>query len=91
MSDQERYLANPAVSFGDEGEDGAVLFNPDTDDVMIVNTTGKSIWEYIDTPRTREQIVDHLQAAFRNCPPEQAARDVEQFIQDLLPDFIHCQ
>ncbi|MFQ5615138.1 MAG: PqqD family protein [Anaerolineales bacterium] len=88
MNAEKRYVINPVVSCGDEGEDGAVLFNPDTDDMLIVNPTGRTIWEMISTPHTPVEVAAHLMETFRGPSLDQAANDVEQFIQDLLPDFI---
>ena len=88
MSESKRYRANPVVSFGDEGDDGAVLYNPDVDDVTIVNLAGKAIWQLLETPQTPEHIAAYLVETFQGCSVEQAAEDVEAFIQELLPDFL---
>jgi len=88
VSESKHYRANPVVSFGDEGEDGAVLHNPDVDEVIIVNPTGKAIWQLLETPHTPEQIAAYLVETFQGCTLEQAAEDVETFIQDLLPNFL---
>ena len=84
-----RYIANSVVSFGDEGDEGAVLFNPDIDDVIFINPTGKVIWQFIDSPRTVEQIAEHLAELFRIPSPDNVTKDVKTFIQLLLPDFVN--
>ena len=43
MSTSTSFKANPVISFKDEGDEGAVLYNPDTDKVVIVNTVGAAI------------------------------------------------
>ncbi|MBN1967511.1 MAG: PqqD family protein [Anaerolineae bacterium] len=83
-----RYVANPVVSCADEGDEGSLLFNPDTDDSAIINPAGKLIWDFIATPRTRDAIAAHLAGRYPAVPAEQIARDVEQFIAALTPDFI---
>ncbi len=86
MDTKMRYMINSVVSFGDEGDEGAVLFNPDIDDVVFINPTGKAIWQFIDSPRTVEQIAKHLAGSFKI--PDNVTKDVETFIQLLLPDFV---
>lgn len=87
MDETKRYMANPVVSCGDEQE-GSILFNPDTDDMVVINPTGRAIWELIDTPHTAEQIVAHLVERYQNVSAEQAAEDVQSFLENLLGDFV---
>jgi hypothetical protein len=88
MENPKRYKVNPVVSFRDEGDDGALLYNPDTDDSAIINPTGRSIWNLLATPRTLDEIAAHLTATFRNVSGDQAAKDATQFIEALSPDFV---
>jgi len=88
MTVPRRYVANPLVSCGDEGADGALLFNPDTDDSAIINPTGRAIWGLIATPHTVDEIADHLVTTFRGVSTEQAAQDALQFIQALTPGLV---
>ncbi len=39
------YLVNPDVVLREEDEDGGLLFNPDTNQVKVVNSTGLFIWK----------------------------------------------
>jgi hypothetical protein len=88
MNAPKRYTANPMVSCGDE-EDGAFLFNPDTDDTAIVNLSGRALWALLaDSPRTVDEMAAHLVAAYRDVSTEQAAEDAAQFVQALAPDFV---
>ena len=87
MSESKRYQVNPVVSCGDE-EDGAVLFNPDTDDTAIVNLTGRALWAFLATPRTVDEMAAHLVQTYRDVQTEQAAQDAAQFVQSLTPDFL---
>jgi hypothetical protein len=85
MSERKRYLANPDVSCREEGPEGALLFNPDTDGMMVLNPTGLVIWEALDEPRTQDEIVAHLRERCDNVPVEQVGTDVDEFLQALLP------
>lgn len=87
MNQRKLYQANPVVSCGPE-EDGAVLYNPDTDDTSLVNLTGRELWFFLKTARTQEEIVDYLVQNYRDVSVEQAAEDTKFFIQSLVPDFL---
>ena len=88
MTESKQYQANPVVSCRDEGQDGALLFNPDTDDFLLINPTGKAIWEFIGTRHTSEEMVTFLLETFDVPDEGQATDDVAGFIQELVPDFV---
>ena len=85
----KKYKTNPAVSFKDEGSDGAVLYNPDTDKCVIVNTVGAAIWLYIEEPKTMEEIVVMIKSSFSEVDREKAEQDFLQFIGSFEEDFIN--
>jgi hypothetical protein len=80
MTPDKCYQANSVVSCGDEGDEGAILFNPDTDDTMIVNPTGRAVWAFLAAPRSMDEIAAHITATFRGVSAERAAQDAAQFI-----------
>jgi hypothetical protein len=85
MSELTQYLANPDVSCREEGPDGALLFNPDTDAMLVINTTGLLIWQALSRPHTQDQIVEHLVEVCEDVPHDQVTVDVEEFIETLQP------
>lgn len=86
MSEPKRYLVNPDVSCREESpEEGALLFNPDTDAILVINPTGLLIWRALEQPRTQDEIVAHLLETCDNVPTDQVATDVEAFLQTLQP------
>jgi sensor domain CHASE-containing protein len=87
MDESKRYLANPVVSCGDE-KDGSVLFNPDTDDMVVINPSGKLIWEFIQSAHTAQEIAAHLVETYQGVSAEQAAQDAQGFVDSLLGDFV---
>ncbi|MCX6842172.1 MAG: PqqD family protein, partial [candidate division WOR-3 bacterium] len=78
------YRANEVVSCVDEGEDGAMLYNPDKDDTVMLNPTGRAIWSFLTDPRTLDDITGHLVAVYPGVAREQAVQDADKFIQSLL-------
>ena len=85
---EKTYRANEVVSCVDEGEDGAMLYNPDKDDSVLLNPSGRSIWALLSKPRTLDEIAGHLATAYPDITRDQAGKDAEQFIQSLVPNFV---
>ncbi len=80
------YQANPDVSCREEEPDeGAILFNPDTDAILVINPVGLLIWRALAQPRTIAEIVDHVLAHCEDVPTDRVAADVEAFLQSLQP------
>lgn len=77
-----RYIVNPDVSCREEDE-GALLYNPDTDRVLVVNTTGLLIWQALEQPRTLEEVVAILLERCDNVPEDRVREDVGDFIARL--------
>jgi hypothetical protein len=82
-----RYMANPAVSCGEEG-DGAVLFNPDANDTAVVNRAGRALWAFLGKPRTIDEVAARLVETHTGVTVEQATKDAAQFVQSLTPNFV---
>ena len=88
MTESLKYQNNPVVSFKDEGEEGAVLYNPDTDKVVIVNAVGAAIWQYIEDPRTADEIILMLTDSFSGVDTAKAGEDLEKFLKNFEEGFI---
>jgi len=82
MSDT-KYLANPDVSCREEDPEGAILYNPDTDTVRVINPTGLMIWQALAQPHTTDNIVSYLLEVCEDVPTNQVAMDVNGFIEAL--------
>jgi hypothetical protein len=83
-----RYLANSVVSCRDEGEDGALLFNPDLDGEVLINPTGQLIWDILILPRTVDEITNLLAEKLNITDASVVAKDVDAFLKTLQPDYI---
>lgn len=79
-----KYLANPDVSFRPEDDDGAILFNADTDGLEVINPTAMEIWKSVATPRTETDVVTRLCEVFDDAPREQVAKDVSEFLESMV-------
>lgn len=77
-------IANPDVIFKDEGEDGALLFNPKTSEVKIVNATGALIFKQLDGKCTVAEIASNLEGIYEKTEGEDIEGHVEEFIDMLI-------
>ncbi len=79
------YQRNPNVVLREEDEDGALLFNPDTNQVQVINTTAVFIWKACDGEHTLEAILTALQEEFDETPPADALRqEIQVYLDGML-------
>jgi hypothetical protein len=78
------YLCNPDVVLREEDEDGGLLFNPDTNDVRVINATGLFIWKECQSQQEPAAIIKALQVTFEDAPLESVTADVQEFLADML-------
>ena len=79
------FQRNPDVVLREEDPDeGALLFNPDTNQVKVINTTGLYIFQQFGEARTLDEVVDAVQKGFDEIPLEQIAQDVQEFIEGMV-------
>jgi len=80
-----KLLRNPDVVLREEDpEEGALLFNPDTNQAKVINTTGLFIWQQCGQERTLDEITAEVQKAFDEVPSDQVALDVQEFVDGML-------
>jgi len=79
-----RYVCNPDVVLREEDEDGGLLFNPDTNQVKIVNPTGLFIWKQFNTPNDFEGVVQAVIDSFEDVPLDEVRKDVEEFLSGMV-------
>jgi hypothetical protein len=80
----KRYAVNPVVSLRKE-PDGALLYNPDQDDIILLNETGVMIWEAMTAPKTAAEIAAYVGENTEGA--DNVLADVEAFLESLLPNF----
>ncbi len=68
----------------EDPDEGGLLFNPDTNQVKVINTTGLFIWQQCGVARTMTEIVTEVQKGFDEVPLEQVAADVQEFMDGML-------
>jgi hypothetical protein len=76
-------VRNPDVVLREEDPDGALLFNPDTNQIRVINTTGLFIWKHCDGKKDMPAIVSALKKAFAGVPQAEVQGQVKAFIDDM--------
>ena len=84
IMDNTRYVQNPDVNLREEDEDGALLFNPDTDRVQLLSRTGLYIWKLCVEARTVNEIINAFKADFDEVPEDDVTADVEEFLEQMV-------
>lgn len=79
-----RYMRNPDVTLREEDEDGGLLFNPDTNQIQVVNTTALHIWKACDGTRTIPELVQALLEDFEGAPADEIHQDTQEFIDAMV-------
>lgn len=79
----ERYpVLHPQVAWRIiDGE--AVIVLPESEEVNVLNEIGSCIWELVDGMRSVGEITEIIVAEY-DITPEEAERDVGEFIQELV-------
>lgn len=86
-ADTSRYIANQEVSMREE-EGGTLLYDPDADEVTIVNVAGVELLGALGKPRTVAELAEHLVATFDGVEIGQAKADVEAFLDEIPENFV---
>lgn len=77
------YIRNPDVVLREEDMDGGLLFNPDTNQIKMLNTSGLFIWKLFDGNHDIPSIVKALQESFDEVPGDQATGQVKKFLEEM--------
>ena len=64
-------------------KDETVLFNPGNNKFCVLNRTAALIWEWLESPRSEEDIVTALRDRFQSAPPAQVESDVHAALHEL--------
>jgi hypothetical protein len=80
--DDTLYTCNPGIVLREEDDSGTLLFNPDTGDVLVLNPTGRLIWDACAGGADIGMILDGMREAFEDVP-EDAPGDVTSFLSML--------
>jgi len=78
------YIRNPDVVLREEDADGALLFNPDTNQIRVLNTTGLFVWKLCDGSQGQPGFVAAMQESFDQVPEDQVTAQVAEYVDDMV-------
>ena len=79
MCKETTYLRNPDVALREEDESGSLLFNPDTGEVLVINNTGRFIWDLCAEGVTMKDIINEFGENYDDLP-EDLTEDVDSYL-----------
>jgi len=79
-----KYLCNPDVVLREEDDDGGLLFNPDTNQVKVINSTGLLIWKQCESVCGVDEVVKSISQMFDDVPQTDIEQDVREFIDGMV-------
>ena len=82
MEQTDKPVANPIVMLREEFDDWAVLYHPDTAEVVGINPVGAAVWKRMDGKSSLEQIVAEIGTSFEDTP-ETAREEIARFVDRL--------
>ncbi|MCK5055841.1 MAG: PqqD family peptide modification chaperone [Candidatus Aminicenantes bacterium] len=77
------YSRNPDVVLREEDIDGGLLFNPDTNQIKVLNHTGLFIWKLCDGTHDMAAIANAIRESYEDVPEDQVSDQVETYISGL--------
>lgn len=83
MSQGAYYAANPDIVCRVEGED-ALLFDPSTEEVKVLNATGLMLWNLCDGKHTERDLVLALAVEFPEVESLVLEADVTSFLAEMI-------
>ena len=81
---KSKYKQNPVVNLREEDEDGALLFNPDSNRIQLLNNTGFFIWKQCSEGKTSIELSEAVRQEYSDVPEEQVNEDVKKFLNEMV-------
>jgi hypothetical protein len=83
VSQEAYYAVNPDIVCRVEGED-ALLFDPGTEEVKVLNATGLMLWNLCDGKHSESDLVQALAAEFPAVESHVLEADVTSFLLEMI-------
>jgi SynChlorMet cassette protein ScmD len=75
-------IVNPMIVLREESDNWALLFNPDSSNIAVINPVGVTVWKMLDGNKRYEDVLDNLRNYFSEIP-DSAIDDIKAFVADL--------
>lgn len=84
MNDSVCYIQNPDVIVKEEDDDGALVFSPDTERILVFNPTAFFIWKQCDGNRSIKDIVQTVADHFENVPHDEMEKQITTYVTEMV-------
>jgi hypothetical protein len=81
---KKKYVQNPVVNLREEDDDGALLFNPDSNRIRLLNNTGFFIWKLCASEKSLDELADAVRQEYIDAPKEQLDEDMKNFLDEMV-------
>ena len=82
ISMETKLTVNPNMVLREEEDECALLFDPDSGSVSVLNLTAATVWKLLDGQRTLSEVMEVLRGEFENMDSN-AEDQVLKLIQEL--------
>ena len=82
-SEANLLIRNPDVVLREVDPDSALLFNPDTNQIREINSTGLFIWKQCDGKKGIAEIIATMKEFFEEIPEDDVESQVKLFLNDM--------
>jgi len=79
---KKAHMVNPDIVFREEGKE-ALLFDPDTGSIKVLNYVGKMIWKLLNGKNSNQDIVKKLNKKFEDVSEKTLSKDLDKFLKSL--------
>jgi hypothetical protein len=76
-------VTNPDLVLREEGTEGAILFDPDSGEVRILNPTATSVWKHLQKVRTLREVIAALSREYEGVDSE-SEEEVLALVRELM-------
>ena len=78
-----RFFQNENISLREEDEDGALLFEPDTGKIVVLNLTGVELWKRLKEPNNIKSLKSYIIENFSETDNHDIEKEINEFITQL--------
>jgi hypothetical protein len=83
-SQATRFIRNPDVVLHEEDPDGALIYNPDADQIKVLNQTGYFVWQLCDGSHDMQSLVSGVRDSFDDVPDDNVSGQIEDFVNEMV-------
>ena len=73
------YVQTPDIALREEDDRGSLLFNPDSGEVLVINDTGRFIWDLCEKATSISKFVEQFNKEYENLP-ENLEEDINGYL-----------